>query len=160
MSNQPQTTINGRKFKFALKFQGEKWKVPGPSFILTNNGRIGQFLSSTWGKFVIPDEASSINMCVVSIPSEASSRDAFNALENGDADILTSVEVTEEELDYAKRFVLQKLSDKKGRHASNDIVAIGDNGNISIKISACQEDDNEESDIVFTLCCPGFDLHS
>ena len=155
MSNQPQTTINGRKFKFALKFQGEKWKVPGPSFILTDNGRIGQFLSSTWGKFVIPEDTSSINMCVVSIPSEATSRDAFNALENGDADILTSVEVTEEELEYAKGFLLQKLSEKEGRHASNYI----GNDKLSIKISACQEHD-EDANVVFTLCCPGFDLHS
>lgn len=157
MSNQPQTAINGRKFKFALKFQGEKWKVPGPSFILTDNGRIGQFLSSTWGKFVIPQDTSTIHMCVVSIPSEASSRDAFNALENGDADILTSVELTEEDIEYAKGFLLQKLSEKNVIHASNDIVAIGDNGKMSIKISACQEHD-EDANVVFTLCCPGFDL--
>lgn len=157
MSDQPQTTINGRKFKFALKFQGEKWKVLRPSFILTNNGRIGQFLSSTWGVFVIPEDTSSINMCVVSIPSEASSRDAFNALENGDADIVTSVELTEEEIEYAKGFLLQELSEKKRRYASNDIVAIGDNGKMSIKISACQEV-ADESDVVFSLCCPGFDL--
>ena len=154
MSEDPRFNVNGRKFKFALKFQGEQWKVPGPSFILTDNGRVGQFLSSTWCKLVIPEEASSINMCVVSIPSEASSRYAFNALENGDADILTSVEVTEEELEYAKGFLLQKLSEKEGRHASNYI----GNDKLSIKISACQEDNNEDSDVVFSLCCPGFDL--
>ena len=154
MSEDPRFNVNGRKFKFALKFQGEQWKVPGPSFILTDNGRVGQFLSSTWCKLVIPEEASSINMCVVSIPSEASSRDAFNALENGDADIMTSVEVTEEELEYAKGFLLQKLSEKEGRHASNYI----GNDKLSIKISACQEDNNEDSDVVFSLCCPGFDL--
>lgn len=154
MSNQPETAINGRKFKFALKFQGEKWKVPGPSFILTDNGRIGQFLSSTWGKFVIPEDTSNISMCVVSIPIEASSRDAFNALENGVADILTSVEVTEEELENAKGFLLQKLSEKEERHASNYI----GNDKLSIKITAYQEYYDEYSDVVFTLCCPGFDL--
>ena len=101
MSEDPRFNVNGRKFKFALKVQGEKWKVPGPSFILTDNGRIGQFLSSTWFKFVIPEEHCGMKMCVVSIPSGASSRDAFNALENGDADILAYVEVSEEELEYA-----------------------------------------------------------
>ena len=157
MSEDPRFNVNGRKFKFALKFQGEQWKVPGPSFILTDNGRVGQFLSSTWCKLVIPEEASSINMCVVSIPSEASSRDAFNALENGDADILTSVELTEEDIEYAKGFLLQKLSERNVIHASNDIVAVGDNGKMSIKISACQAHD-EDANVVFTLCCPGFDL--
>ena len=154
MSEEPQIIVNGRKYKFALKFQGEKWKVPGPSFVLTDNGRIGQFLSSTWCKIVIPEDACSINMCVVSMPRDANSIDTYNALENGDADILASVEVSEEELEYAKGFLLQKLSEKEGRHASNYI----GNDKLSIKITACQEDNNEDSDVVFTLCCPGFDL--
>ena len=154
MSEDPRFNVNGRKFKFALKFQGEEWKVPGPSFILTDNGCVGQFLSSTWCKLVIPEDACGMKMCVVSIPSGASSRDAFNALKNGDADILTSVEVTDEEIEYAKGFLLQKLSEKEERHVSNYI----GNDKLSIKITAHQEEDNEDSDVMFTVCCPGFNL--
>ena len=154
MSQDPRFNVNGRKFKFALKFPDEEWKVPKPSFILTDNGCIGQFLSSPWCKFIIPEDACGMKMCVVSIPTAANSRDAFNALKTGDADILTSVEVTEEELEYAKGLLLQKLSEKEERHVSN---YIGDD-KLSIKITAYQQEDNEDSDIMFTLCCPGFNL--
>ncbi len=154
MSEDPRYNVNGRKFKFALKFQGEQWKVPAPSFILTDNGRVGQFLSSTWCKLVIPEDACGMKMCVVSIPSDASSCDAFNALEDGNANTIVSVELKEEELEYAKRFLLQKLSEKGERYVSNYI----GNDKLNIKITAHREEDNEESDVIFTVCCPGFNL--
>jgi hypothetical protein len=150
MSEDQLFNISEKKFKFALKFQGYKWMVPGPSFVVSDNGHVGQFISSLWCNIVIPKQHCGIQMCVVSIPSHANSRDAYNALENGDAEILTSVELTEEELEYAKGFLLQKLSEKKEKYVSKYI----GNEKLSIKITACQED----QDVIFTLCCPGFNL--